>query len=370
MKNIIQRIILMALLVFTAGSIWAFSTIQVSASTVSIISSGDGRYFYAVDGIVDIYKSGLAQVDGRWYYLEEGQWITNKYAFVEYGGGKFLVANGLVATDKKGLVQDPENKNDWYFLTNGQVTKNKNGLAQYNGAWFYVENGKLDTTYNGFVTYDGGMFFVARGKLQNTKNGLTQDPNNKADWYFLANGQVQSKKTGLVGYDGKWFYVQNGKLVPGYTGSVEYNGATFYLFNGEIVDCIDYTTLTAFLGQNAAGADSLLVNTFGTGYTKDDQGSFWVVRFNQKPKDVKIKDALYQWSSMELDFEGTDVRLVAIYLDNFAESYNKLVASLGVPASAYEEYGLYIWEVDGVSICVGDGAKLSAESFLSFRHPD
>ncbi len=232
LNYLIQRTIL-AILAF--GVIWSAGKMSSKAAGAQITLSSDGNFYYMVNGVVDTSRSGLVQVNKKWYYLESGQWMTKKYAFVDFGGSKFLVANGVVATDKMGLMQDPENKDDWYFVTNGQVTTKKSGLVQYpakTNNWFFVENGKLDTTYNGFVSYDGGLFFVARGKLQNTKSGLTQDPNNKSDWYFLANGQAQLSVSSLVLYDDAWFYVVEGKLVPDYTGIVKYNGESFRMVNG------------------------------------------------------------------------------------------------------------------------------------------
>ena len=231
-NHLIQRTIIVIL---AFGVIWSAGKMSSKAAGAQITLSSDGNFYYMVNGVVDTSRSGLVQVNKKWYYLESGQWMTKKYAFVDFGGSKFLVANGVVATDKMGLMQDPENKDDWYFVTNGQVTTKKSGLVQYpakTNNWFFVENGKLDTTYNGFVSYDGGLFFVARGKLQNTKSGLTQDPNNKSDWYFLANGQAQLSVSSLVLYDDAWFYVVEGKLVPDYTGIVKYNGESFRMVNG------------------------------------------------------------------------------------------------------------------------------------------
>ena len=217
-------------------AVFAFGIFSQSASAAGpgIKQWEDDHYYYVVDGSIDTSKNGLVQSEGRWYYLESGEWIRSKHAFVEFGGGKFLVANGLVASDKNGLMQDPENKDDWYFLSKGQVQSKKSGLVQYNGAWFYVNNGLLNTVYNGFVEYDGGQFMVARGRILTEKNGLAQDPNNANDWYFLANGQVQLKKTGLAEYDGGWFYIENGKYANGYTGTINYNGEEFLIENGRV----------------------------------------------------------------------------------------------------------------------------------------
>ena len=173
--------------------------------------------------------------DGAWYYYDEqGRIDTQYYGFVSYEDSSFLVAGGAVCTNKNGLVQDPENPDDWYYLANGQVQTQYTGLAEYDGAWFYVNKGKLDTTLAAYVEYDRGLFFVGAGRIMKEVSGLAQDPKG-SDWYYLANGQAQTQYTGLAEYDGKWFYVRAGKFAQDYTGEVEYDGAVFLVQNGEVV---------------------------------------------------------------------------------------------------------------------------------------
>ena len=148
-----------------------------------------------------------------------------------YKGSLFYVANGKIAEQANGLMQDPENPDDWYFCANGQVQGGYTGLAEYDGEWFYIEDGKLNTTLAAYVSYDGGLFYVAAGRILREVNGLAQDPNG-SDWYYLAEGQAQTQYTGLAMYDGEWFYVVRGKLADHYTGTVSYDGSEFYVVNG------------------------------------------------------------------------------------------------------------------------------------------
>lgn len=171
--------------------------------------------------------------DGKFYYYEYGKWISTKYGYVDYGGGKFLVANGVVATHMNGLAQDPASSY-WYYLSNGQAQTQYTGLASYDGAWFYVDHGMLDTKKNGFVDYDGGKFYVGAGRIMTEVSGLAQNPFD-GSWYYLANGQVQTQYTGLAAYDGKWFYIQNGKLNSYFSGLTIYNGRFFLVFQGTVI---------------------------------------------------------------------------------------------------------------------------------------
>ena len=193
----------------------------------------NGNYYYYVYGEVDTDMDGLCQItldDGstNWFYFEEGCWVHDKYGFVEYGGGYFLVANGTLA-NLTGLQQY---NGDWYYLSNGQLHIYYTGLALYDGEWFYVENGILDTGYNGIQNYDGSKFLIAAGRLLLSYSGLFE--NTDGTWYYIASGQVQTNYTGLAQYDGAWFYIQKGVFKTNYTGYVWYNGARFYVYKGTV----------------------------------------------------------------------------------------------------------------------------------------
>ena len=179
---------------------------------------GDGKVngFYLENGFVTKYLNGkidttytgLGQYEGTWYYLTNGVQDNSFFGFTEFAGGKFLVANGTVATHINGLFQDPNDTAVWYFLSNGQAQTQYSGLALYDGAWFYLKDGILDTTFGGVVDYDGGKFLVGAGRIMSEVCGLCQDPIT-GTWYFFADGMVQD-----------------------YTGEVEYGGATFHITHG------------------------------------------------------------------------------------------------------------------------------------------
>ena len=194
----------------------------------------NGNYYYYVYGEVDTSMDGLCQItfdDGssNWFYFENGRWILDKYSFVEYGGGMFLVANGTLA-NLTGLQQY---NGDWYYLSNGQLHTSYTGMALYDGEWFYVDGGILDTNYNGIQNYDGSKFLIAAGRLLLSYSGLFE--NTDGTWYYIASGQVQTDYTGLAEYNGAWFYIQKGVFKTNYTGYVWYNGTRFYVYKGSAV---------------------------------------------------------------------------------------------------------------------------------------
>ena len=210
----------------------------------------DGNYYFYTDGVVDTSKNGLICYEdwGKFVYLEEGRWATDKVTYAEYGGGKFLVDRGVVATSVNGLHQDPANTDTWYFLSAGQVQSHVTDLVLYDGAWFYLENGIKATNRSGIVDYDGGKFLLAHGQLQ---SDVTTLYHNEADkqWYYVVGGQVQTQVTDLVSYDGAWFYVVNGILANDYVGIVDYDGGKFYVANGQVATSVNGLQLNTADGK-------------------------------------------------------------------------------------------------------------------------
>ena len=188
----------------------------------------DGTVRYLKDGEWQKAYTGLVYTNDEFYYVEDGLWIADKYAFIDYEGYQFIVANGKLAP-MNGLVMDP-NSDNWYFCVEGQVADHT-GLVMYNDEWFYIEHGVLDTDRDGLVEYNGGLFYLAAGRLIRDVNGLVMDPNS-SDWYFIALGEVQVQYTGLVCYNDVWFYVEKGKLATDYTGEAEYAGQIYNIVNG------------------------------------------------------------------------------------------------------------------------------------------
>ncbi len=173
-------------------------------------------------------KNGLVYEEGEWRYFENGTWNKAFAGIVEFQGGQFFVADGVVCGNAFGLQLY---KDTWYFVSQGQIQTQYTGLALYDGEWFYIENGILDTVRNGLVDYDGSQFLVAAGRIRLDVNGLWQSTDG---WVYLSNGQVQDY-TGLVNYDGSWFYVIDGKLATDFNGTVKYDGADFKVVAGEVV---------------------------------------------------------------------------------------------------------------------------------------
>ncbi|MCD8397913.1 MAG: leucine-rich repeat protein [Lachnospiraceae bacterium] len=171
--------------------------------------------------------------DGNWYYTENGENNLSYNGIVEYNGGSFFVANGILCSDANGLnLYDGQ----WYFLSNGQIQTQYTGFALYDGEWFYITNGVLDTSVNGLMSYDGEQFLFAGGRLVLEYSGLwlnSASIGGDGKWYFIGAGMLQDVSQ-VVMYDGEWFVVSSGVLATWFNGTIDYDGSTFKVTEGQL----------------------------------------------------------------------------------------------------------------------------------------
>lgn len=209
------------------------------------ISSGDQSFDYFTSSATYLErnktaekKNGLVQeANGTYSYYVNDNFQSSYTGIVNYEGGKFFVANGVVVTSANGLNLNAADQK-WYFLADGQVQTEYTGFAEYDGEWFVIEKGVL-VDYNGLYDYDGGTFLVAAGQLVKSYNGLWENAGSKlvnpdGKWYFMAGGQVQNQYSGVAMYDGEFFVVEDGVLDTSYNGTIVYDGATFNVIAGQL----------------------------------------------------------------------------------------------------------------------------------------
>jgi len=158
---------------------------------------------------IERIKGGLElDDDGVWRYYVDGVFDDTMTGIVDYEGGSFFVADGVMCSDANGLAMYPQGT--WYFLANGQIQKDYTGLALYDGEWFYIINGRLAKEAVGLVEFQGGQFLVSDGWIRYDVNGLWMDFDGT--WYYLEKGQVAFWYTGVATYNGVKFNVVKGKL--------------------------------------------------------------------------------------------------------------------------------------------------------------
>ena len=220
-----------------SGNLTALGTISLEVSYTRsdnktvVTEKKDFEYISNINAkIPDEFKAGLEKdADGVYRYYVNGVFQKDFAGVVEYNGGQFVVANGVLCQEASGLnlVDD-----QWYYLTEGRIRTDVTQVVMYDGEWFYVSNGKLDTKVNGLVPYDGEIFVFVDGRLAQEGNGLWIG--EEGVWYFLSLGRVVKEYTGVAIYDGAAFYIDSGVLAKNYNGIIEYDDHKFRVEGGQL----------------------------------------------------------------------------------------------------------------------------------------
>ena len=168
--------------------------------------------------------------DGSWYYMK----------------------NGKIDYDYDGLAQ---NEYGWWKISNGTVDFGYTGLAQNEYGWWKVSNGTVDFGYTGLAQNEYGCWKVSNGTVDFSANGLLYDNMSEKWWYFnngavdynydglalneygwwkISNGTVDFKYTGLALNEYGWWKVSNGTVDFGYTGLAQNEYGWWKISNGTV----------------------------------------------------------------------------------------------------------------------------------------
>ena len=60
-----------------------------------------------------------------------------------------------------------DNEYGWWYISNGTIDWEYEGLAKNLNGWWYIKNGTVDWNYNGVVNYDGVDYEVINGYAGN-----------------------------------------------------------------------------------------------------------------------------------------------------------------------------------------------------------
>ena len=205
--------------------------------------------------------------DGSWYYMKNGK-IDYDYdglAQNEYGWWK--ISNGTVDFGYTGLAR---NEYGWWKVSNGTVDFGYTGLAQNEYGWWKVSNGTVDFSANGLL-YDNmseKWWYFNNGAIDYNYDGLAL---NEYGWWKISNGTVDFKYTGLALNEYGWWKVSNGTVDFGYTGLAqnEYgwwkvsNGTVDFSANGLLYDNMSEKWWYFNNGAVDYNYDGLALNEYG-----------------------------------------------------------------------------------------------------------
>ena len=168
--------------------------------------------------------------DGSWYYMKNGK-IDYDYdglAQNEYSWWK--ISNGTVDFGYTGLAQ---NEYGWWKVSNGTVDFGYTGLAQNEYGWWKISNGTVDFSANGLL-YDNmseKWWYFNNGAIDYNYDGLAL---NEYGWWKISNGTVDFKYTGLALNEYGWWKVSNGTVDFGYTGLAQNEYGSWKISNGTV----------------------------------------------------------------------------------------------------------------------------------------
>ena len=81
----------------------------------------EGWKFLAAGKVVRDH-AGLVMYQDEWFWIDDTGSCDQEYeAIVRWSGADFLVHGGRLRTDFTGFTYDPQNRDKWYHITNGQV---------------------------------------------------------------------------------------------------------------------------------------------------------------------------------------------------------------------------------------------------------
>ena len=186
----------------------------------------NGDWYYVENGVLNWNYTGLCQRYGTWYYIQRGKLNWNFTGLCLYKGTWYYVRKGVLNWNYTGLCQHNGN---WYYVQKGVLNCNYTGLCQYNGNWYYIRKGMLDWNYTGLCQRNGTWYYVRKGMLNWNYTGLCL---HKGTWYYVQKGVLNWNYTGLCQYNGNWYYVEKGVLNWNYTGLCQYNGNWYYVQKG------------------------------------------------------------------------------------------------------------------------------------------
>lgn len=131
------------LLLETDGYLYCFTDGKVDTSYTGVAVSSYGTY-YVVNGVVDYSISGVYEINGKSYYVSEGE-LQLVSGLNEFGGTYYYMLGGIIQTDFTGL-----------FL-------------QTNGVTYYIENGICTLSTTGIITdTDGTEYYVVDSRVTDT----------------------------------------------------------------------------------------------------------------------------------------------------------------------------------------------------------
>ena len=141
--------------------------------------------------------------------------------------------NGKVQSGVTGVIKDPAGS-DWYYVKNGVVSLDYDGVEQNSNGWWRIENGKVNFDFNGFAENRNGWWYLTDGKVQFDVTSVIQGTAyGETAWWYVQGGKVTLTETVAQNSNG-WWYIQNGKVNFDYTGVKQNSNGWWKIEEGKV----------------------------------------------------------------------------------------------------------------------------------------
>ncbi len=256
------------------------------ATATDIVKNASGKWIYTVNGEPDYTYTGVAKNKNGWWYVKNGVVDFSYRGFAENQYGKWYVEGGKVTFTKQDIIKDTTGalgeKNAWYYVTGSKVQTSFTGLSSFKNSygWWYIENGKVDFNHNGVDKNTNGWWYVTDGKVRFGFTGLA-NYKNAYGWWYIQNGKVDFDHNGIDKNINGWWYATEGKVRFGFTGLADYRNAYgwWYIQAGKV----DFTHTGVEQNKN------------GWWYVKDGKVDFTYTGM------VEVSEEVYQVTDGKVD---------------------------------------------------------------------
>ena len=177
--------------------------------------------WYLTDGSCAA-RTGWAQVDGTWYYLDPKTGIMKSGETFKVNGTMY-VAKASGACPENAWVQ----LNDKWYFTNGSCAA-RTGWAQDGDTWYYLDP-KTGVMKSNVAFVVGGKTYVAKASGACPANAWVQ----VGKYWYLTDSSCAAR-TGWAQVDSTWYYLSPAKDKAGVqgkmkTGLIEVGGKSYFL---------------------------------------------------------------------------------------------------------------------------------------------
>ena len=180
---------------------WTEAVMQQYGGTITWVASGTEE---------PVYSDGWNQIDGIWYYYQDGEPVTGWLKDGNYW--YYMNADGIMTTGWVNIG------GKWFYMNQNGVMMT--GWQKINGYWYYFASGGAMQT--GWVAVGGKWYYFASGGAMQTGWVAVG-----GKWYYFASGGAM--QTGWIQLDGTWYYLTStGAMATGWT----YDGSYWYYMDG------------------------------------------------------------------------------------------------------------------------------------------